>query len=1488
MPLSLEELKAKIARDQEQRLRNNIQVQQSQFSNVPPEVIEEALKQEHQISRRASVLGTTFSLGTELGFGMYSSKKIYDAYKAGKIVNWANKVKNLSLLSQAGPQAAEPVSTATALILAGIGQGIAWGGSNFLGQQIRKGYGLQDGISYGELLATGVFGSLTGPSSKLGELANKTFMSAPNRKLLELTGKTAGDMGAYKKGGYIFINGVKSFIGGASFGIAETAVRQELQIALNERDTRDTYEYLFAGGIGGTANTILGAFAKAGSWGRSEQIRITENADKRLSKDIAALKAEIKEIEKTGKTGLFGRTLSKKKKQLQSTEEAQRLLKTAVDEYNVQNAKIKELEDGKTKETYNDEVETKVEVPKNIDDKNVDEILPELKQFENERIYLQEVQTANSLKAKKRRGEEIDPEQEALIQRVDRLQDNNTAIPTTDLPVLVRRVTQTSDEIEDEINNTLARILKKEASGEIEASDYKRLKFLYNNKEFLHNTVLDEKLTEYARGLQQRQQRAANLGKNYINNILSVPTQTRKAAYKELVKAIDDKLENFSSDAINIKTLRNTLNKLNKDLDAIKRANASLGKASKKIKRKPEITKIAKKDSKAAIQKLEKQLEDLRKGDVDLGQPLRRVAKDVAKEEQILKDKIKFYRTSQKELVELEKLQKELDDLIKMSPDEFKKLDAKERAKRELLRKDKIKTKNDQVKEKIASIKKGLRSATKDLPKDKKPNLDAEFYSSVEKYYFETLNNGFGGKIKRFLNTATSWRQAALIDQLSSVVAGIPTGAYGIAKQFVKPHTNLVSNLLSKERRGLAFKLYVSNLSASAAFIHGLKDALRAGFLSAKRFESVTDPRNASKLREIRGVRVGTANSLRQAKIRAERQVRAQNNVLSFIDKNLVTGNLWNLLSLGLRGIIGVDEVMRRQLIKTRITANARQKAVLQNAKDPSKSVKEIEENLLNIAWKKNADGLDVLQETEEFITEVNFGREELFYAASKDDIGDVHYSIVNKFLDHINKVSKNEYTNFAFKIFFPFVDVVVRSVYRGGRLVALGSGGGIARAKILNPYAKKIKDLNAQKKAINEKPFDPKEFSGTEAQYQARVLKESKDINERISKLEVRRVEYNEEILADSVMGATLMYLGYQLAQLNDEDGVPLITGSMSYLSFEQRKKFEERGIKPYTIFGLPYEAMVPFSLPMAFAADLSYWTRLKDPDEEGSLETDQNFFNVAFTAIRSLGEELPFNQGVKLASDLLFSDPSQESSAGKVEKAATQLLSSYTPYPAQLRKLTKIATGEGKIADLKGGTFLDRYHYMTFGIHPGNKKVNLFGEDIKSSENLVQSLFRFTPDAKEEITAFDEIIANDFLNEMPTEIKKDLITGVKMKDYLNEEGITLYYEFAKRLRKTRVKKDIERLIKNKSWRKRKFRDGKTVITNGGIETNEGIVELENILRSYWSKVTDDILKEKKNFLQSFINKDEETLYDVLKEKRSRVYGTKISRDIIPLQISN
>ena len=45
-------------------------------------------------------------------------------------------------------------------------------------------------------------------------------------------------------------------------------------------------------------------------------------------------------------------------------------------------------------------------------------------------------------------------------------------------------------------------------------------------------------------------------------------------------------------------------------------------------------------------------------------------------------------------------------------------------------------------------------------------------------------------------------------------------------------------------------------------------------------------------------------------------------------------------MSLGLRGIIGVDEVFRRQLTKVRVASKARTQAFLENSSDPKVSIK--------------------------------------------------------------------------------------------------------------------------------------------------------------------------------------------------------------------------------------------------------------------------------------------------------------------------------------------------------------------------------------------------------------------------------------------------------------------------------------------------------------------------------------------------------------------
>ncbi len=104
-------------------------------------------------------------------------------------------------------------------------------------------------------------------------------------------------------------------------------------------------------------------------------------------------------------------------------------------------------------------------------------------------------------------------------------------------------------------------------------------------------------------------------------------------------------------------------------------------------------------------------------------------------------------------------------------------------------------------------------------------------------------------------------------------------------------------------------------------------------------------------------------------------------------------------------------------------------------------------------------------------------------------------------------------------------------------------------------------------------------------------------------------------------------------------------------------------------------------------------------------------------------------------------------------------------------------------------------------------------------------------------------------------------------MRDYRNEEGRTLFYEFAKRLRKTNIKRDVQDLISSSDWKSR-FNKGSTEIGEKGEQTNEALNELEGLIRMYWDQVTEDILFENKNFLESFINAEENSLYNEIQIK--------------------
>ena len=1587
MPLSFEEIKARRLATQQKQVEEDKQ----ENPNVSPEVIEylSGLKQIEKDG--ANHAANIASIGVELIGGIggtYAVDKAHKANKFNKFIRATKTARTASLLGFAGPQALEPVSTLTGLGTYAFSTSLIWGASNLAGQQVRKAYGLQDEISSGELIATSIFGGLVPPGAQM--LANMR-RSGTDKQLLKLTGQTAGDFGAYKKGAYLTINGVKSFASGASLGIAETHVRQELQIALNERENRDTYEYLFAGGFGGTFNSILGVWAKTGWWGRRQRTEVTDNAKKSISKELVNLRTQLKELEATDDFVLFKKSKIKKlKTRIDDTQKAYDIVDDASTLYKKEDEVAQKIETGKSKKTFEDKVETKI-APK-ITPEEKPFILDEIKDLQERRLKMSQEETkaleegrqsrkpvveprlksdatdlaeeldeelsneladfinkekaGNKTPTKKvsiedywkglnkhleeTKGWNIKPHTNELtgakryqifnketgeaIGEIDRKIDkdslilehigaavvkgkrvkgqgivdsvyaydakfrkeNNLGIKSdVSNPITLKKIEEFHDDIPtskkegDSIDDGIFIEKKRLISPESTEIPLKKMKQILVNQAELYETVIAPIDGASGRNLQASSKRR---GEFYNYAIDSAAATKRKEALDDLLFAIDTKLNTPTFEGVTGNTFKKIFDDLDVNIEQIKKVNEDIARAVKKKSTEPKIQKLNKTDNKATIEKLEKELEELRTKRVDTSEP-RTISRAIGPRERTLKAQIKFYKQADKEIKDIVKLEKELEDILKLSPEEFKKLETAQRVKKELLTKQQAEAKSSKLKKKIEEAKSRLRKQAAKAEKQLKDTEEFEFYARLENYIYNQMDVGLGSA-RRLLATITSSRQLSLLST-ASAIAGVPTGIYGISKQFVKPHTTFLKNFL-KDRKGLnlSSKLYVGDLASAFAVFSDAKGMFKSAWLSAKRMQSVTDPRQGTRLINdggtISSTPTGSARNFRQTRVNAGRRAGAKRNLLDFFDDALTIGKIANILLTGpIRGIIAVDEAFRRQLYRQITTSVARKKAILQDhfEPDPNKTVVDIEKELLETAWKKNADGIDIVQETDDFISAVNFGRQEMFYSSTGDNVGDVYMSMMEKLTQKIqHTLGRYPEFNALVRIFVPFVDVTIRSVVRGARI----SAGPLLPAyyKVFdNPYVKQIKKLN---KKIKENEDIKKNFMAKEANKDL-VATATKEIDEeilkikdRIEKLEYRKTEFNEEILADGMMGSGFIMMGVVGGMMTDEDGNPLVTGSMAFLSKEQRDILEKRGIKPFTAFGIPYRAAAPLMMPLAIASDFGYHRKLRDQE---FLEEDQGFGTFLGSIISMIQKELPFNSGLKDLAALSPEDPTNEAQVEQARRAWSRLLGSYAMTPGEIDKAVKVLTNpEGYIPDFRKADFQELLAYDALGASPVNYKRDVLGRPLKHNKTILQNTIRYAPDKKVEITDFADVQSLDVNNILGLKTR-ERFRNIKMLDFRSRKTrLNLLNEFGNRLMKTKLEKSVNKLIKSKRWR-REFNNGAISLDETGKQTNLALEELNSLIDTFYDEVQEEILNESKSFKNSFINKDGETLLEVLKK---------------------
>jgi hypothetical protein len=1435
-----EQLRSRLSIEQKEQVDSQVEkisrpkpteepVVQPTTTAVSPEVLEARQIAEQELSTGRHITGTALGATVEIGTGLALTHKLH---RSQKYLQWLNNAKRVSTVGILAP---EPTTTIGGIAGLAASEAAIWATSNFIGQKIRQAYGLQDKVSGGEMVAASVFGV-----GLVTKAADKVFRLGPG----------VGAANAWK-GREMVVNGAKTFVSGAALGAAESALRQEIEAQLNGKD-RDEYDYLFSSLAGGTFNTLFSVWSRTGKWGRNKATEAAENAKARIDEDIEDIRKRLRGLGGRGRGSRF-----KMEKEIRNLEESKELIDDSINE-------IKTADEALSKQETN---------PKEVEDidepliKKEEEVIEEPKEKDTDEVEAEEPELPRFV------DDEREEAFEVLRSRLSKMSKDNMSQESA---LIEREAKKIYNRTYTNLNNQLRKLAKN-------ADDIEALETMLSEVRFfrkLNTEVKDIVETTGGRILQAARRDADKY--RWLSKY-SYRSRLEDAALGKLEISIEAKLGRTTiSDDADIKDLFDDFVKVKPRVKEAGKVIDEKVTRRAKARKKKEVTEQQKaanlkKAFQTKITKLEKELDELRKrfgDDAALDEVTAKAKKKKPKDpkEKDLEDRIRFYKEAEAEVGKIEQLEANLARLA-----EVEGRGVVSELRKEVEPKPKLPSKPSKVKElqkKIADSKKRMKQKLADLDRavvnDSKEKQNRMLYDDMNQAFFAALEADVATKGTKFIRGVKQARQMALIDQLPSVFAGVPTGIGAGFKQFFR----IPSAWLSSLPQGMPVANKMAQIEMASAFkmlsdTKGLGEALRRTFAENI---SATDRRAGRLADEIStvGMPRGEHALIAKAARDAKRQAEAVDNVATSLGDFVLMGKFNHILSLGVRGIQSVDELFKRQIVKARIYSESNKKALLEFPNDPAKQKQKAEE-LYNSAW-VDSDGLEVLNDTHEFVDEVNQIREELLFASNTDGLEDVYINSAEKLINNLKDLSNDDgLLGFTVNAFLPYIGVPIRAVYRGARLVAAPAKSAIGALEVTpfelpkrigetaNPYNKMIRSIKLEmdvvSKQLNKTDLDEATLNSFRDEFNT--------LNDRLNTALVRRAKYNNELLTDGLIGTAIGFIG-GIGALNGT-----VTGSLAWLTDDQRVK---SGMESFKAFGSDYSAALPWSFPLALYADMMAFERVKAIEEEKGIKIltkDQNRWSVFKQSFIQLSKAMPLAEGVKNFEEIVGGE-------GEVLTGAfTRLVASYVPVPAQARKIVQAyeAEGDASIADLRGGTYYDRVMYSVLGISPTNKKTDLLGNDKISNKTwITEAVVRQAPRRQKQRTEFEEIIATDTHANIRRKPSM-LFPGVRMTDFRNSDGLTLSYAFDRKLRDTQVrikgkKQYIEDavfdLIGSSRWQKKFDKGFVASETNPDTLVNEGLKDLDSLLHKFYKQTQKEMLKDPE-VLDDFINKEDVSLFNIM-----------------------
>ena len=566
----------------------------------------------------------------------------------------------------------------------------------------------------------------------------------------------------------------------------------------------------------------------------------------------------------------------------------------------------------------------------------------------------------------------------------------------------------------------------------------------------------------------------------------------------------------------------------------------------------------------------------------------------------------------------------------------------------------------------------------------------------------------------------------------------------------------------------------------------------------------------------------------------------------------------------GISLIGGLEEI---SLIAHSMRA-ARAKGIKNAIDEGAENVWKSSEEYMEAAFDRSRDGLQAKYDPE-YTDIFNTARRDHFRAMDLDP-KDIRKDLTDGLISALVRTSGNlDEAGLLARTLFVFIGVPMRALsanlsYIASPVnVAKNVAGGAARkaeAKMgsvatFGKYNKKISnlelDIKEQQSLLKSQDADVAKAADKKIAELENSLADVKDL----------KMQKDYEDLGKFGVGAGLFYLGYEMAKNGQ------VAGTDSWMTEEQKIATSKVQGAPNSwkvvMGGSEYDFKYFEPLKGVFALGADY-ARREAAKEAGGLTEDQTMTQFLTSVTKSIATDSPFATGARYMTQIMSPNPETQ------ERGVMGVVRSLIPVPAEVRNFNKF--DEEFVTDSTAGEFWDTTLSASLGQETGNYRLTLLGEPkIKEEPSLASYVLPFAGKTVPEREAIDDILLEDAMSFKSVSDVPTSISGLKLKNFTNENNEDLYSVYGQLISETRLggktlRQALNKLVKTGDF-KREYKKGYEQ-NEQGTDVNEGVEMIKDVISDYRENARDKILNSKA--AADYVDSDGNTIYDILKEREA------------------